>query len=162
MYVNFWIAWFSSCSIMWYVISRREYVNLGSYRGIFQQYMLPKIRFNLYMVEDLHQNYLYIFAVDFVFSFFFWGFIYLNISIVVVFFVYCVWCRYFIYYLWFLILLCVVFFLSYVIDNPCSFQCLCKRWSKLLWSWKKCPYVPNKMYIFIIKSACYCVVIHKH
>lgn len=71
MYVNFWIAWFSSCSIMWYVISRREYVNLGSYRGIFQQYMLPKIRFNLYMVEDLHQNYLYIFAVDFVFSFFF-------------------------------------------------------------------------------------------
>lgn len=67
MYVNFWIAWFSSCSIMWYVISRREYVNLGSYRGIFQQYMLPKIRFNLYMVEDLHQNYLYIFAVDFVF-----------------------------------------------------------------------------------------------
>lgn len=158
MYVNFWIAWFSSCSIMWYVISRREYVNLGSYRGIFQQYMLPKIRFNLYMVEDLHQNYLYIFAVDFVFSF-----IYLNISIVVVFFVYCVWCRYFIYYLWFLILLCVVFFLSYVIDiNPCSFQCLCKRWSKLLWSWKKCPYVPNKMYIFIIKSACYCVVIHKH
>lgn len=71
MYVNFWIAWFSSCSIMWYVISRSEYVNLGSYRGIFQQYMLPKIRFNLYMVEDLHQNYLYIFAVDFVFSFFF-------------------------------------------------------------------------------------------
>lgn len=71
LYVNFWNAWFSSCSIMWYVISRREYVNLGSYRGIFQQYMLPKIRFNLYMVEDLHQNYLYIFAVDFVFSFFF-------------------------------------------------------------------------------------------
>lgn len=69
--LHFWIAWFSSCSIMWYVISRSEYVNLGSYRGIFQQYMLPKIRFNLYMVEDLHQNYLYIFAVDFVFSFFF-------------------------------------------------------------------------------------------
>lgn len=66
------------------------------------------------MVEDLLQNYLYIFAVDFVFSFFFWGFIYLNISIVVVFFVYCVWCRYFIYYLWFLILLCVGFSFSHM------------------------------------------------
>lgn len=44
MCVNLWVDWFSSCSIMWYVILRREYVNLGSY-GIFQQYMLPKIRF---------------------------------------------------------------------------------------------------------------------
>ena len=47
------------------------------------------------MVGDLHQNYLYIFAVDlFFFSFFIWGFIYLNISIVVVFYVYWIWCRY--------------------------------------------------------------------
>lgn len=162
MYVNFWIAWFSSCSIMWYVISRSEYVNLGSYRGIFQQYMLPKIRFNLYMVEDLHQNYLYIFAVDFVFLSF------LRFHILKHFHccgLFCVLCMMQIFYILFMVFDFVMrsfFSLSYVIDNPCSFQCLCKRWSKLFWSWKKCPYVPNKMYVFIIKSACYCVVIHKH
>lgn len=53
------------------------------------------------MVEDLLQNYLYIFAVDFVFSFFFWGFIYLNISIVVVFF--CVLCMMQIFYILFMV-----------------------------------------------------------
>ena len=70
------------------------------------------MRFNLYMVGDLHQNYLYIFAVDlFFFSFFIWGFIYLNISIVVVFL--CTGYGVVIYYLWVLILLCVVFLISH-------------------------------------------------
>lgn len=64
------------------------------------------------MVGDLHQNYLYIFAVDlFFFSFFIWGFIYLNISIVVVFL--CTGYGVDIYYLWVLILLCVVFLISH-------------------------------------------------